>query len=683
MKKSLVFLAFVVLPVFYMVTGLNFHRTWFSGDPEYAYLLNGINIANLKAVGHIDNPGTTVQMYSAVVLRVAHFLDFSEKADLQTAVLSNPDYYVEMERKISVIFNALMMLLLGIVSFLFLKNIWFGLILQVTPFLSSNLLEHAWTKVSPEPVLIFTVMVFILLLVTYYCSKKRHNRWYPWIFAAVAGFGLATKATFLPLVVIPFILLEGWRRKWIYLAAIIPAFIIFTAPAITQYPHMAKWFLGLSTHTGTYGEGATGIIDPLQYFTALGAIVENNLALIFAVLAAGIFLFFIFLKGDFRSQIKQNIEIRIILALLAAQILGILMVAKHYHANHYLIPDNSLTGAVFVFSLLFIRKDVSALKSEVANKLPLIVFVGFALGSMLNIPYLQEADHGYIITNEEYTKVMTQIEKDYPGYVKAYYYPTSINPYSALRWGSVYSRQYNLPVLQKLYPEGIFYDSRINAFQLWEAVIPPDEMLKEYGGKILLVGGPLTPEEKQKVVNGGLSLKNVYSGRTQVVYEVDTSNSMLFAGVTSSELLWTYECNADTLSPDKQFFIQNGKKWRNSWNESNDVSRSGKQSVKLSGENIYAMEHYVDSVFPGQQYRITAWRKGGGAKSFIVACSPEKGGFYQQSGNYLKIDNNGWEQVMLNVTVPPDYKGNTLKIYLWNDSGKTVYFDDFSIAGKR
>lgn len=683
MKKSLVLLVFVILPVIFLVTGLSFHRTWFSGDPEYAYLLNGINIANLKSVGHTDNPGTPVQMYSAAVLRVAHLLDFSEKAELQTAVMKNPDYYVELERKISVIINALMMLALGVAAFHFLKNMWLGLILQVTPFLSSNLLEHAWTKVSPEPVLVFTTMIFIIVLLTYYSGNNRHNRWYPWIFGAVVGFGLATKATFLPLVIIPFILLEGWKSKWIYLASIIPAFIVFTAPAIPQYPHMAKWFLGLSTHTGTYGQGNAGIIDPLQYFSDLAAIFENNLALTLVVLAATISLFLIFLKGGFRNQIRQNPELKIVIALLAAQVLGILMVAKHYHANHYLIPVISLSGTMLVFILLYLRKDTAAQKPFITNRLPLITFGLMTLGSLANIPYLQEADQGYIITNEEYTKVMAQLDKDYPGYVKAYYYPVSINPYSALRWGSVYSRQYNLPVMQKLYPEGIFYDTRINAFQFWEAVIPADEMINEFGSKILLVGGPMTPEEKQKVLNGGLSLKNVYFGRTQAVYEVDTANSPMFKGMVSSPPLWTYECNADTLSADKKFFIQQGKKWVNSWNESGDAARSGNQSVKLTRDNIYAMEHHIDSVSPGQQYRISAWRKGGGTKAFIVACSPEKGGFYQQSADYMKIDDQGWEQVTLNVTIPDDFKGNTLKIYLWNDSGKTVFFDDFSITRKK
>ncbi|HOW30666.1 MAG TPA: hypothetical protein PLP88_03805 [Bacteroidales bacterium] len=680
MKKNPVTLALIILPAIFLVFGLTFHRTWFSGDPEYAYLLNGINIANLKSVGHTDNPGTPVQVYSAVVLRCAHFLDFSEKAELQKAVLANPDSYVELERKISIIINAIMMLILGIVSFLFLKNIWFSLILQATPFLSSNLIEHAFTKVSPEPVLIFTVAVFIIAMLAYYRSKDRNNRRYPWIFAAIAGFGLATKATFLPLVIIPFILLEGWKRKFTYLLAIIPAFVIFTAPAIPEYPHMAKWFLGLSTHTGTYGQGNAGIIDPLKYIADLGAIIVNNAALAILLFCGILVVFFSFLHGEFRKKIEEHIELKFIIAILVAQLLGILMVAKHYHANHYLIPEISLIGILVVFSLLYFKEIFRDRNARWAKSVPGVVFGVLLAGSLLNIPYLQAADHGYVITNEEYSAVMQRIDKEYPGYLKTYYYPVSINPFSALRWGSVYSRQYNLPALLSLYPKGIFYDTRINAFQLWEGEIPADELVRNYGGKILLIGGPMSPEEKQKVLAGGLSLKTLYFGRTQAIYEVDTVNSALFQGIVSSKPLWTYECNADTLTPDKTFFVENGRTWKNSWNESADAARSGTWSVKLTGENIYAMEHMIDSVAPGQQYRISAWRKGGNNKAFVVACSPEKGGFYKQSANYLSIDEKGWEQVVLNLTIPVDFKGNKLKLYLWNDSGNTVYYDDFTVA---
>lgn len=520
----------MILPVIFTFYGLNFNRTWFSGDPEYAYLLNGINIADLKMAGHTDNPGTTVQIYSAAVLSVSHFLNSSEKNGLRQAVLKKPDHYVELERKVSVMINGVMILVLGAVSFFFLKNIWLSLILQITPFLSSNLLEHAWTKVSPEPALVFTVGVFIIALLACYCSANRQKGFYPWLFALICGFGLATKMTFLPLMIIPLILLEGQRRKWIYLSAIIPFFIIFTIPAIPQYPHMVKWLLNLSIHTGIYGQGEIGIISPLRYMNDMGAILKNNIALTAGMLIGLILLFILFLKGHFRNTMKRHVELRFIVAVLTAQLLGILMVAKHYHSNHYLIPEISLIGLLTVFVILFLRKFFIKKKGWMYHLLPAGILCVLIAISLLNIPCLVEADHGYRITNEEYSLVMRQIEKKYPGYVKTYYYPTSINPYSALRWGSVYSGQYNLPALRALYPEVIFYDTRIHAFQLWETELPVEDLVRKYSSRILLIGGPMTSEEKEKVIKGGLALKELYLGRTQAVYEVDTAGSVIFRG---------------------------------------------------------------------------------------------------------------------------------------------------------
>lgn len=533
-KNALAVSILVILPVVFMFYGLNFHRTWFSGDPEYAYLLNGINIADLKMVGHTDNPGTTVQIYSAVVLSVSYFLNSSEKNGLRHSVLKNPDHYVELERKISVMINGVMILMLGIVSFFFLQNVWLSLILQMPPFLSSNLLEHAWTKVSPEPALVFTAAVFIIALLACYCSANRQNRFYPWIFALIVGFGLATKMTFLPLMIIPFILLEGRKRKWIYLLAVIPVFVFFTIPAIPMYPHMVKWFLNMAIHTGIYGQGEIGFIDPLRYVNDIGAILKNNIALAAGILATLTLFLILLLKGNFRNAISTHPELKFMAAVLTAQILGIFMVAKHYHSNHYLIPEISLIGLLMVFVILFVRNFFIEKKGWICHLLPAGVLCVLITIALFNIPYLVQADQGYRITNEEYGRIMRRIEKEYPGYVKTYYYPTSINPYSALRWGSVYSKHYSLPALCALYPEGIFYDTRINAFQLWETELPAGDFVRRYGSKILLIGGPMTGEEKEKVVKSGLALKEFYLGRTQAVYEVDTARSVIFRGLAQA-----------------------------------------------------------------------------------------------------------------------------------------------------
>jgi hypothetical protein len=678
MKKVLLKVGLFILPLIFLIVGLNFNRTWYSGDPEYAYLLNGINIATFHSVGHTDNPGTPAQIYNAVVLRIAHFLKFSEKNDLESDVIQNPDAYVELERKVSIVLNSVMLLLLGFTSLLILRNFWFSLILQATPFISSNLLEIAFTKVSPEPLLIFTIMILLLAIFKYYTDYDKETNRYPWVFGLLSGFGLATKATFLPLAVLPFLLLKERKAKLSYLIFIVPSFIIFTSPAIPEYPHMAKWFLGLSTHTGTYGQGGTGIIDFSTFFSNIPAIVSNNPALAISVLIALLFISALFILGKVRN-FSHSPAFKFLTSIAAVQLIGVLMVAKHYHANHYLIPIISLTGALWIFGVLCLKELNWIKPATIHTYIPPVILFMFLFAGISNRNYLMAANHGYIITNQEYDQVKKRLETEFSDYVKVYYYPVSINPYSALRWGSVYSKQLHLETIRNFYPGGLFYDTRINRFQFWEATIPAEDLVEDYGGKILLVGGPMNNDEKELVLKGGLAIRELYLGRTQSIYEIDTANSLLFKEI-GRKPLWVVNCSADTLSSDRKWFQANTLKFQNNDNQSREVARTGGFSVKLPYRDSYAMAIELDSIKPGQQYRFVSWRKGGENTGFLVASSPKNEEFYVQNSDYLKADAKGWKKVVLEITVPQDFKSDKIKFYLWNSGNSPVYFDDFTLS---
>ncbi len=269
-------LIFLILPAIFLLIALPFNRTHFGNDPEYAYLMNGINIGLLKPVGHTDNPGTPVQMYSAVVLRFAYLVQPDKSEGFQKYMLSNADRYIEIERKGLIVINSIVMLLLGLISWFMLRNVWLSLLLQIMPFTSANLTEHVFTKVSPEPVLLIATAAIVLLILRFYFHPEKDNKKYSLYFALVCSFGIATKVTFLPLLLVPLFLLDTWIQRKRFLLLIIPFFLLFTLPAIPQYPHMAKWFLLLFAHTGTYGAGSLGVINPLNYFNNLVLIFINN-----------------------------------------------------------------------------------------------------------------------------------------------------------------------------------------------------------------------------------------------------------------------------------------------------------------------------------------------------------------------------------------------------------------------
>jgi hypothetical protein len=516
----------ILLPAFFLLAGLNFNRTQYSNDPEYAYLLNGLNISRARFVGHAENPGTTVQILSAVIIPVHYLFEGDKTNTLQEDVIRRSDEYVETINKTLVILNSLLILFMGITVLHLTKSFWMALLVQAGYFLSANLLEHAWTKVSPEPVLVIASSLLALaVLVKFYSGNRVRN--YPVILGWLSGFGLATKVTFLPLLVIPLIILSSKKERISYLRwTLISAFVI-TIPAILEYPHMAKWFLQVFIHTGTYGQGGIGILNPSEYFANLLAISGRNPLLVITSIVTLLYSTYLVFSPEFRTTYGRKDSVKYALAFALAQLIAILIVAKHYHANHYLIPAQCLIAFCWIMNLLTLT-DLFSMNKRTAAVLAFSTIMVFILASLLNYPYLKAADHGYKISNEEYHRTAQQIENGYNDYLKIYYYPTSINPYSALRWGNVYSRSYNLPVMERIFPQGIFYDTRNHCFMKWDSIIPAIEIASMSENKILLIGGPLNEQEKGLVNGQGLELEPVYSGRTQAIYKVDISNSTIF-----------------------------------------------------------------------------------------------------------------------------------------------------------
>jgi hypothetical protein len=677
-KLQIAFLIFV--PLIFLFIGLRFDRTKYGTDPESAYLMNGLNIASGKAVGHFDNPGTTVQIYSAIVLRVTHFFRFSDH-DLQTDVLLNSEYYIEVLRIGFIVLNACVLLILGLVAFSLLGNFWAGLLLQTAPFLSVTLIEECFTKVAPEQLLFTTIALLIILLLKFYTSKEPDKVGYALLFGVLAGFGMATKMTFLPVLIIPFIILSGKRNKWIYVASIIPSFVLFTLPAVTGYLHMANWFLNLGTHTGTYGQGNSGVIDAKVYFNSLLSIAEFNKALVTVMsVTVLVLLYNVFFTRKLKPE-KTNKEFYILSALLISQAGSILMVAKHYHSNHYLFPALSLTGFVLVFIFILIKQYLPEQKRKIFQfVLPGIVVVVIGV-SLLNIPFMAMAYKGYRDSNKSTDETFAQLDRDYRDFVKVYYYPVSFNEYSSLRWGNVYSKQYSIEKLMQLFPEGLFYNVWEKSFQLWETNISTREFVKKYGGRILLVGGPRTYEEFKIVEQGGLKMNKLFDSRVQVVYEIDTAKSELFKGIIhNGSPVWSLQNDLETFNPDGEWIISSdGSKFSKSSALATGKARSGKYAFKLPNLDSYAMEYELLDVKPGQMYEINIWKYGGGQEVFLVASSGGKNPYYQQSKGCIETDKMGWKKVTLDFKIPEGFTGNKLTIYLWNHDNSPVWFDDFQI----
>jgi hypothetical protein len=357
------------------------------------------------------------------------------------------------------------------------------------------------------------------------------------------------------------------------------------------------------------------------------------------------------------------------------------MVAKHYHSNHYLVPALSLTSLVIVFIYLWLEEVLQGKNNKLLKRLPPALVVVFMILALINKPYLAIAYQGYRDSNKSTDETMSRIEKDYPGYVKTYYYPGSFNQYAQLRWGNVYAKQFHTDTLMKLFPEGIFYDVRDHSFKLWETTIPVGEFLTKYGGRILIIGGPLSEGDVKLVEDGGLKLKKLFEGRIQVVYEVDTARSELFQEVIhAGQASIVVQNDFETVSDDKQWVLADGEQFCKNSSLTNEKPRSGKYSVSMPVKDGFAMEYEIRNIKPGQRYEVSIWRFGGDEEASLVVSAFNSDLFYSKSKGAVEKDSKGWSKIVLAFNVPGEFKENKLKVYLWNHSDKPAWFDDFELA---
>lgn len=110
------------------------------------------------------------------------------------------------------------------------------------------------------------------------------------------------------------------------------------------------------------------------------------------------------------------------------------------------------------------------------------------------------------------------------------------------------------------------------------------------------------------------------------------------------------------------------------------VAHSGKYSVLTTPiTKPYALKHKIRCVDPDSYINVSVWRKSNDEKGVLVVTGKNKGELYFVTKKVVETHENDWDKLEIDVYTPPDYKGDTLMIYVWNNSTDTVYFDDLII----
>ncbi|GJM32936.1 MAG: hypothetical protein DHS20C18_19370 [Saprospiraceae bacterium] len=145
----------------------------------------------------------------------------------------------------------------------------------------------------------------------------------------------------------------------------------------------------------------------------------------------------------------------------------------------------------------------------------------------------------------------------------------------------------------------------------------------------------------------------------------------------------TILCDLEQMSTDSAFFLS---KDRSHFFEINTppvtgTTHSGQNALRLTPEQPYALSTYISPVQPCEQLTFTLWNYGK-PKVNIIATTPDQQSFSSTSTAFTDRNEQAWERIRFEVTLPPDYPSDSLKVFLWNRTGKEVLVDDFEVVWK-
>jgi hypothetical protein len=354
-----------LFPLLYFFSGIYFRLileepSLRSVDPEYVYFMTGLNISegHIKVI-HIDHPGTPLQYMVAAVFRITHLLR-GNSTEYVEDVLTHSDLYLSM---VNLTTTAIMVITLLIAGFYVYKktgSVLYGILIQTAPFISVILYEIIG-RVTPEILIPLPIIAVTSFLIGHIADGKEKFSVREIVFISfIMGFGLAVKLTFLPIWIIPLILVSSWKERLLTMLLSVIFFLIIALPVTLQIEKFWNWGKDLFLHSGQYGTGEGNIVD----FTNL----KENLISIFNLQKhftfSAILLIVIILISYFRlkKQKKPSLGRKIIIsaAIVIMILIQTIISGKHY-APRYFLPA-LLFGPMLIFLIIEIAKELYSSK---------------------------------------------------------------------------------------------------------------------------------------------------------------------------------------------------------------------------------------------------------------------------------------------------------------------------------
>ena len=338
-----------IIPILYLVGYfyyINYYGPFFATriDPEYPYLLNGLNCAQLLfgQIGHVHHPGTPFQIFTGVIIRFTHLL--FGKGEILEDVFQRPEFYLHA---CSHALAYILAMILWWVGYWGRKlSGYFGmLVMQLSPFLSAVVFLMVASRYTPDRFVVCLLLLSCGLMIRELHSTQKADNWSFAVWAGVlSGVALCSKISCMPVLLIPF--LAAGKHKWIFALLTGAVFFFFLLPVASRVDDFFGFTTELAKHDGLYGSGQPQVLNWERVWTNLQRIVSFNTGFVLVWAAS--------LAASIWSLVKREIA-RVDLWLIAFVVSSIFcsfLVAKHFK-NYYLAPILIYIG----FAILLLKKS--------------------------------------------------------------------------------------------------------------------------------------------------------------------------------------------------------------------------------------------------------------------------------------------------------------------------------------
>jgi len=142
-------------------------------------------------------------------------------------------------------------------------------------------------------------------------------------------------------------------------------------------------------------------------------------------------------------------------------------------------------------------------------------------------------------------------------------------------------------------------------------------------------------------------------------------------------------CNAEDLTEDKNRFIVNNKKTLSGGFQQTSVdSYSLNHSLLTSAKKPFGFDVKLKQLRSGDVYRVSVMKKGLEKNSLVVSAS-NTADFYLSNRNAETVGKDDWVKIESWFIIPNIINFESLKVYVWNHSGDTCFYDDLCVEKVR